>query len=239
MHLQTQSQVGDLMSHGVAALSPALPFKQVVREMTERGVGALPVVDLEGRVLGVVSEADLLLKEEHTDPLARGAWFERRPRKAERAKARALTAADLMTAPAVTVAAGASLTYAARLMHEKRVKQLVVVDGAGRLVGILSRGDVIRVFLRPDLEIRRAVLDGLAREVLWLEVDDLEVGVEDGVVTLGGRLDRRSDTTLLARLAADVDGVVAVVNHLAYSWDDSRPASPPPVPGGPDFSFRA
>lgn len=229
MHIESQMKVADVMTRDVITVTPATPFKSIVQEITEHRVSALPVVDLGGQVVGVVSEADLLLKEAHPDGEPHR-MLEPARRKAERAKSRGVTAADLMTAPAVTIDPAAAVAEAARLMQKRQLKRLVVVDEAGRLAGIITRGDALRVFLRPDAEIKRVVVKDLAERVLWLEADGLEVDVAEGVVTLTGQLQRRSDVELLSRLAAELDGVVRVVNRLAYAWDDRKPpATPAPV----------
>ncbi len=227
MHFEPRVRVADVMTREVATVPPGASVKEIARQIAQRRVSALPVVDVEGQVLGVVSEADLLLKAGRSEPPRRSHLFGPRPSRAEREKAEGFTAADLMTSPALTVAPEAALADAARLMRERGVKRLVAVDDRGKLTGIISRGDVIRVFLRPDGDIRRAVVTGLAESLLWLDVRDLQVGVEEGIVTLDGRLDRRSDVELLARLTLDIDGVVGVINHLDYAWDDRRAGHPP------------
>ena len=229
MQIEQPVKVADVMTGDVLTASPATPFKQLVELITARRVSAVPIVDLDGRVLGVVSEADLLLKEDRPAPPGRLHLPEARKSRAERVKSQGLIAADVMTMPAITISPAAPLHEAARLMHDRQVKRLVVADDAGKLVGIVSRGDVLRVFLRPDADIKRAVLEGLVERVLWLEHDKLETKVTDGVVTLSGRMDRRTDVELLARLVADIDGVVGVDNRLAYEWDDTKavPATPP------------
>jgi len=231
MHIESQVKVAAVMTAEVLTIAPETPFKVIVQKLFERHISALLVVDTEGLVVGVVSDADLLLKEDRSDLELRSGLIEPRRRKAERAKSRGETAADLMTSPAVTVSPTAPLAEAARIMHDRQVKRLVVVDEAGNLAGIVTRGDVLRVFLRPDEEIKRTVVEDLVERLLWLESNGLEVAVKEGVVTLGGKLDRRSDVALLAHVAADVDGVVSVVNRLTYYWDDSKAShAPPPVP---------
>src|SRR5512133_3720824 len=134
------------------------PYKELVRLLTSRRVSAVPVVDNRGRVLGVVSEADLLRKQEQpARPFARLPSARRRRR--ERAKAEATVAAELMTRPAVTVDPLATVTEAARRMHRAGVKRLPVVDVVGRLVGIVSRVDLLKGFLRPDEELRREIVE--------------------------------------------------------------------------------
>lgn len=227
MQIENPVRVADVMTREVATVAPATPVKEIARQIAQRRVSALPVVDAESRVVGVVSEADLLLKEGRPGTPGRIRFFEPRAQKADREKAQGFTAADLMTTPALTIAPEAPLAEAARGMRERRVKRLVVVDARGRLAGIISRSDVIRVFLRPDGDIRRAVIEGVALNLLWLDVRDLAVAVAEGVVTLSGRLDRRSDVDLLARLTLDIDGVIGVVNHLTYAWDDRHPGPTP------------
>ena len=139
MHIETLARVADVMTREVATVAPATPVKEIARVLAQRRVSALPVVDLEGRVVGVVSEADLLLKEGRgalADPPRR---FEAASRRAQRAKAGATVAAELMTAPALTIAPEASVADAARLMRERGVKRLVVVDDHDRLAGIITR----------------------------------------------------------------------------------------------------
>ena len=178
MHIEAPVRVADVMTREVAAVVPATPVKDIARTLSQRRVSALPVVDLEGRVLGVVSEADLLLKEGRGILAESPRRFETAGRRAERTKSGATVAADLMTAPALTIAPEAPVAEAAGLMRRRGVKRLVVVDEHDRLAGIISRGDVIRVFLRSDGDIRRAVVEGLAANLLWLDARDLEDGAE-------------------------------------------------------------
>ncbi|CAM5411404.1 Inosine-5'-monophosphate dehydrogenase [Streptomyces antimycoticus] len=147
--------VSDVMTHTVVAVGREAPFKEIVRTLEQWRVSALPVLEGEGRVIGVVSEADLLPKEEFrdSDP-ARSAQLPDLP---GIAKAGAVTADELMTAPAITVHASATLAEAARIMTHKRVKRLPVVDEEGRLEGIVSRADLLKVFLRPDSDIEEEV----------------------------------------------------------------------------------
>jgi CBS domain-containing protein len=237
MHIDSQVKVADVMTREVITVAPGTPFKSIVQEITDHRVSALPVIDLDGGVVGVVSEADLLLKESHPDGEPHRI-LEPARRKAERAKSRGLTAADLMSAPAVTILPTAAVAEAARLMHKRQLKRLVVVDKAGRLAGIITRGDALRVFLRPDAEIKRVVVEDLVARELWLEADGLEVSVADGVVTLSGKLDRRSDVEVLSRLTVELDGVVGVVNRLSYAWDDRKPPVTP-APVNPFWPARA
>ncbi|MHC5909317.1 CBS domain-containing protein, partial [Streptomyces sp. S6] len=148
-----------------------------------------------------------------------------RARRAE-ARSKARTAGAIMTAPAVTVRADATVTEAARLMASRRVDRLPVVDEENRLAGIVTRHDLLHVFLRPDAEILSAVRQEVLVETLWLVPQTIDVTVEDGVVTLSGRLERRSEIPIAVGMTRRLDGVVDVVDHLAYRIDDThlRPA---------------
>ncbi|MGY3334133.1 CBS domain-containing protein [Streptomyces filamentosus] len=198
--------VGDVMTHTAVAIGRDAPYKEIVVLMDEWKVSALPVLEGEGRVVGVVSEADLLPKEafRDTDPGP--------GRDEETAKAVAVRAADLMSSPAVTVHADAPLAEAARIMARRRVKRLPVVNGVGLLEGVVSRSDLLKVFLREDgeiaSEIRRSVLGGTG-------FTGLDVTVAEGVATLRGTLSDRSLVPLLARAARAVEGVVDVRMELA------------------------
>src|SRR5690606_33726175 len=205
----TPYTVSDVMTRDVAAVGRDAAFKEIVRTMQERRVSALPVVADEGRVAGVVSEADLLPKEEFRDSDPdRRTQLRRLP---DLAKAGALTAGELMTAPAVTVRAEATVAQAARIMARSGVKRLPVVDDAGALCGIVSRADLLKVFLRGDeeiaAEVRRDVLPHVFRQDAG---DDVRVEVREGVVTLGGRIRDTSLVPVAARLTRAVEGVVDV-----------------------------
>ncbi|WP_432058022.1 CBS domain-containing protein [Streptomyces sp. bgisy022] len=205
----TPYTVSDVMTRSVASVGSDAAFKEIVRTMQEHRVSALPVVTDGGRVAGVVSEADLLPKEEFRDSDPdRHTQLRRLP---DLAKAGALTAGELMSAPAVTVGADATLARAARIMARTGVKRLPVVDGAGALCGIVSRADLLKVFLRGDeeiaAEVRREVLPALFREDAGASV---RVTVREGVVTLGGRIRDTSLVPVAARLTRAVEGVVDV-----------------------------
>ncbi|WP_037603561.1 CBS domain-containing protein [Streptacidiphilus rugosus] len=203
--------VSDVMTETVVSVGQEAPFKDIVALMAQWKVSAVPVTAGEGRVVGVVSEADLLPKEEFRD--ADPSRPEQLRRLGDMAKAGALTAAELMTAPAVTVRADATLAQAARQLARHHVKRLPVVDEWGMLAGIVSRADLLTVFLRPDEEIAEEVRREVVAYLFGEDASGVVVHVEDGVVMLTGRL---ADTTLVpvaARLARAVEGVVDV------QWD--------------------
>ncbi|HEY6706029.1 MAG TPA: CBS domain-containing protein [Actinomycetota bacterium] len=208
------------MTQDVVSVDEHAPFKDVAMLITERRVSALPVLDREGRVLGIVSEADLLLKEEFPEGSASGRLFKGRRRRTDRAKAAGDTAAELMTAPAVTVGPDASIAEAARLLYRHGIKRLPVVDPAGPLLGIVSRADLLKVFLRSDPDIAREVRQQVLRRAMWMDPDTVVVDVRDGVVTLTGQLERRSLIPITVSLVRSLDGVVDVVDRLTFEVDD-------------------
>jgi CBS domain-containing protein len=218
--------VGDVMTAKVYSVPATAGFREMVELIETHHVSALPVVDDQDHVLGVVSEADLLLKEEQNE-LNVPHLVETRKQRLERVKAAGATAKELMTAPAITVGPQAPVRTAARLMRERRVKRLPVVSWTGKLVGIVTRGDVLKVFMRDDEQIRREIVDYVIGGLLLLDRSAVTVEVVDGVVSLKGHVDRMADARMLPGLCRAVDGVVSVDSQLAYRFkDDSRHEHP-------------
>lgn len=211
--------VRDVMSRPVVTVSPETGYKAVVDLLAEYGISGIPVVDSTGGVLGVVSETDLLRRVELATCVP-SRVFEGRRRRAVRAKASGCLAADLMTCPAVVVDADAPVVDAARLMESEHVKRLPVISRTGDLVGIVARSDLLRLFLRPDAELRHEIVDGVLRRTMRLRADDLAASVVDGVVTLTGRVDLRSSAQLATRLTYTVPGVVEVIDRIHFAFDD-------------------
>ncbi|MEU7004624.1 CBS domain-containing protein [Nonomuraea sp. NPDC046570] len=220
-------KVNEIMTRDVASVNGSTPFKDVAETLIAHAVSAVPVVDAEAHVIGVVSEADLLRKEEFREqfyregyqpPLrARLGWEGRKAKK----KAAGDTAAALMTAPAVTITPGASTVEAARLMEEHGIKRLPVVDEEGRLLGIVSRHDVIKVFVRQDGDIAHEVREEILDRALLGSADSVRIKVVNGIVTLSGSVDRRSDSEITARMIQRVNGVINVINKLEWEKDDT------------------
>ncbi|MHC3469855.1 CBS domain-containing protein [Streptomyces sp. 7R007] len=196
------------MTREVASVGRAAAFKDIVRAIQERKVSALPVVDRAGRVVGVVSEADMLPKEEFRD--SDPDRYTQLRRLSDLAKAGSVTAGELMTSPALTVRADATLAQAAREMARARVKRLPVVDEEGRLEGIVSRADLLKVFLREDEDIAEEVRREVVAYLFPTPASAVRVEVRDGVVTLGGRVRDSSLVPVAARLVRAVEGVVDV-----------------------------
>lgn len=188
-HLRT---VDDVMTHAVVTVNRGAPFKDIVEAMRQWRISALPVVSDEGRVVGVVSEADLLLKAQGAD------------------ESRAVTAGQLMTVPAVTVPRNAGIAGAARLMARGHLKRLPVVDDDGRLVGVVSRGDLLKIYLRPDEDIAQELRDLIMTQLLPVGSASVYVQVSDGMVGLSGTVPDPSLGDVLVRVARTVPGVVDV-----------------------------
>jgi len=211
-------RVDDVMTTAVVTVTGTAPYRDVVDLLVRHRFSAVPVVDDFQRVTGVVSEADLLRKIEYAGA-EEPRLFDGRRRRGERIKAKARTAADLMSSPAVTAPAGTSIAAAARLMDGEGVKRLPVVDDLGRLVGIVSRGDLLKVHLRPDDDIV-ADVRGVLGPYLSEEDRAVTATVTEGVVTLTGRVDRWSTTDVVDRLVRQIPGVVDVVDEMEFDYDD-------------------
>jgi CBS domain-containing protein len=213
--------VGDVMTTNVATVREETPYREIVDVLAHRQISAVPVIDGFDRVLGVVSEADLLHKIETEGHPETRRVFESRRRRSARVKAGATVARDLMTVPAVTAMPHTLIPAAARLMDAEAVKRLPVVNDLGRLVGIVTRSDLLKVHLRPDADIRHDVVEGVLHRVLAVRDGTVRVETRDGIVTLTGELDRRSAAITAVRLAQAVAGVVAVDDKLTFTYDDT------------------
>ena len=219
-------KVRDVMTTTVVTVTPETPLKDVAHLMIDHAVSGIPVVDRVGAVIGVVSEADLLVKERgaegiHRRPLA-GLFGDSKATRAQRDKVNAGLASQAMTSPAITVAPDRPLRDAADLMIERKVNRLPVVGPDGELLGIVTRADVVRAFTRTDPELERIVREEILRRALWIEPYELDVHVTDGVVNIVGTVDRRSTAEVLESLISQVDGVVGVDADLDWRVDDSR-----------------
>ncbi|MEU1494893.1 CBS domain-containing protein [Streptomyces sp. NPDC005776] len=211
--------VFEVMTHDVVTAGPATSFKGIARLFRENDISAVPVVDENRRLLGVVSEADLLRATAELPDLE-GRWAGVRLLSEERGMPDAETAADLMTSPAVTAQSGWSLVETARTMHRKGVKRLPVSDETERLVGIVSRSDLLKPFLRRDSAIRDEIKHDVLVGTLRLAPDTIDVTVEEGVVTLTGHVDERADIPVIVRLCRWVDGVVTLHESIDYTYDN-------------------
>ncbi|MFD7502193.1 CBS domain-containing protein [Streptomyces sp. NPDC059850] len=209
-------KIGNVMTDDVVRIGHGASSEEAGALLARHRIGGLPVVDEDDKVVGVITGTNLA----HSDP----AHPDRAT--ADPAMGGPATAGQLMSRPAVTVRPQDTIVDAARSMARHRVERLPVVDEEDRLIGIVTRRDLLRVFLRPDDEIRAEVIDEVLVRSLWLGPHAVGVTVTDGVVRLEGELDRHSEIPIAVRMAAQVDGVVAVVDRLTYRVDDSRTAAP-------------
>lgn len=211
--------VADVMTTSVLRTRPTAPLKEIARVMAAHRVSALPVLDADDRLAGIVSERDLLLKQGHQVP-TRPHWYAGRRARDDLRRAAGDTAGAVMTTDIVTIAPAAPLAEAARRMVDHGVKRLPVVDDGGALVGIVSRADLLQAYLRDDEQIRADIRDEVFVRVLWADPTTVEITVRDGIVQLAGTVEERSTAELAERLSRRVDGVVDVVSKLEYRVDD-------------------
>jgi CBS domain-containing protein len=226
--------VRDAMTWPVVTVHAETPLKDVARVLIDAGVSGIPVVGADGAVVGVVSEADFLFK-------GQGAGAVRHPRLArligdtresrqQLGKLTARTAGEAMTAPALTIEPTRSLQAAAARMTEHGVNRLPVVE-AGRLVGIITRADLVRAYLRTDDELAATIRDDVLFGLLWLDPRSFTVAVQNGEATVSGHVDRRSTAKIVEETIAMVPGIIAVTVRLSWSVDDRelQPAAVDPV----------
>ena len=201
-------QVVDLMTTDVIRVAPETGIKEAARLMFRHRVSGLPVVDGDGFLAGIITEADFLRVEvaQHES---------NRPTPVE-------TVGDIMSSGVVTIPADAPVTEAARIMVVQDVKRLPVVDDENRMLGIISRLDIVAVFTRPDEVIEDEIREDLIRRVLFVDPDDVDVIVANGVVTFKGEIGTKNEARILGELTRRLDGVMRVDNQLTWRLDDSE-----------------
>ena len=210
-------RVLDIMSIDVLTVSPEDGLKAAARRMVEAGVSGLPVVDEEGKLVGIITEADFLEREADRSHRRLLDALMHKPGTVVEAE----TVGEVMSTHPVVIYPEASVTEAARVMAHHHVKRLPVINDEGMLQGIISRGDVVTVFTRPDDVIEDEIREDLINRVLLLDADSLEVDVEDGVVKLAGTLPTRTDKRLLEEMVRRIDGVVRMNSDVTFEVDDS------------------
>jgi CBS domain-containing protein len=209
--------VKDVMTTRVVSVQRDASFRAMAAALREHRVSAFPVLDKDGKVIGVVSEADMLAKEAlESEPQGMPGMIAGLLRRKEHQKARGTTAGDLMTSPPVTVTPDDTLERAARLMYTRKVKRLPVIDANDHLVGIIGRSDLLAVFDRPDGETRQEILDQVFRSDLRTDPAAFTVVVKDGIVTLEGEAETSEFGHDIVRRVRHVPGVVAVRDRLSY-----------------------
>ena len=217
--------VRDVMTQAVVSVRPSTPLREVAQLLLRQRISGLPVVDETGAVLGVVSEADFLFKEqgppttEH--PRLARLLGESRDTRSRRAKLGALNAGEAMTAPAITVSSSTRISDAAAIMSGRGVNRLPVVDD-GHLVGIVSRADLVRAYVRSDEELTRSIQEDVLVRILWMDPAMFRLAVVDGVATISGHVERRSTADMVERAVAMVPGILDVHADVTWTIDDSR-----------------
>lgn len=212
--------VAQVMTPTVVTVAPETSFKDAVRLLRRHHVSGLPVVDEHGTLIGMISEADLLNKVEKRDPDSY--VIESKRHRLDRARATAMDVGSAMTVPVTTVRPDFPVALAAREMHTRGFKRLPVVDEEGKLVGIVSRADLLKVFLRTDRDLRaevRTVLESAQRRMGGRR---LKARVSGGVVELDGAFEMKSRMDATARAVAGIDGVVGVNSRFTFDVDDSQ-----------------
>lgn len=199
-------RVVDLMTTDVIRVSPDTRIKEAARLMFRHRVSGLPVVDADGTLSGIITEADFLRME-----VARNEADEPQPVE---------TVGQVMSGGVVTIAPDAEITEAAKIMVIQDVKRLPVVDEDNKMLGIISRLDVVAVFTRPDEVIEDEIREDLLRRVLFVDPDDLEIEVKGGVVTFRGEIGTKNEARILAELSRRLDGVMRVDNQLSWRIED-------------------
>jgi CBS domain-containing protein len=214
MHL-----VSSVMTSPVVTVTPDTTFKDAVRMLRRKRVSGLPVVDRYGQLVGIVTEADLLNKVEKREP--ESYVLESKRHRADRAHAAAMDVASAMTREVVTVRPDFPIALAAREMHTRGIKRLPVVDESGKVVGIVSRGDLLTVFLRPDREVRADVKKVLGDAFEKHGGRELKARLSSGVVDLTGAFEEKSRCDALVRAVTAVEGVIGVRSKMTYDIDDT------------------
>jgi len=213
-------KIHELMQRDVVTVAPETSLKDVAALLVEHRISGLPVCTEDGRVVGVVSEADIVQKEQ-TDDFASTALLGRLLDQAygDGIRFAARTAGGAMTSPAVTVRSRDDVAHAAHLMITKRVNRLPVVDGT-RLVGIVTRSDLVRAFQRDDTTILGEIEQDVLRSMLWIDPESLDVSVEDGVVRIDGQVETKTIAEIVRACVRRVPGVVDVESDLTWRIDD-------------------
>jgi CBS domain-containing protein len=215
-------RVEDVMTKPVRTVEPGTSLKEVALLLTELGISGVPVV-ANGKVVGVVSEADILVKERGLNPSLGGfvgLLFDELAETGRKLHAR--TAGEAMTSPAITIGPNRQVSEAAGLMTDRMVNRLPVVADDGALLGIVSRADLVRAFVRSDEEIAREIRDDVVLRTLWIEPEAVNVQVENGEVVLGGHLESQADADLVLHMTRRVPGVVSVVSRVTWDADGKR-----------------
>jgi CBS domain-containing protein len=220
---EVEMRVRDLMTTDVLTVRTTTSLKDAAALLAEHRISGLPVVDDDRCVVGVLSEGDILFKE--SGPPDRSSFVQRLlavPPAGFDLKLAARTVGEAMSAPALTIGPRRSVAEAATTMIEEGIKRLPVVDDERRLIGIVTRADLVRAFVRSDAEVEQEIREDVLHRTMWLEPGGVGVEVEGGEVRLTGEVETRVDAEILPRLVQRVPGVVGVLSKLR--WRDDEPA---------------
>jgi CBS-domain-containing membrane protein len=216
--------VEQVMTRDVITVSPETKITEVARILVEHSISGVPVVDEGGNVVGIVSEGDILVREAAHQPPSRrplARFFRGRTTTAEtRQKVGAQTARDAMTSPARTIESFRSIRTAAEIMTEHKVNRLPVVDEDGKLLGIVTRADLVRAFVQSDDELAQSIRNEFLIRDLWLDPDKFEITVDHGVAKISGTVIKRSTAEVIERLVTTVPGVLSAECHITWDVDD-------------------
>ena len=214
-------KVRDVMTINVFTAQADMALKEVATRMLEFGISGMPIVDGEGRVVGVLSETDILFKE-RSAPVREGLvdWLVHYGEDPPAAKLNARTAGQAMTSPAVTITPRRSVAEAAELMLDLKIDRLPVVD-AEELVGIVTRADLVRAFTRSDEEIEREIVRDVILKTLWVSPERVTVRVDGGQVTLEGRVDCEAEADVILKFVEAVPGVVSIESRLTWPPEEA------------------
>ncbi|MEX2252179.1 MAG: CBS domain-containing protein [Acidimicrobiia bacterium] len=211
----------DLMTRDVITVGPDASLKEAARRMLEGGVSGLPVTQGDGSLVGIITEADFVRTEADRRRKTSAGLLGFIYKEVELPSQERLVG-DVMSTNLIVLGPEADHAEAARMMQSGGVKRIPVVGEDGRVVGLVSRSDILRVFARTDQEILEEIQGHLIGKVLWIDPKRVEIRSTEGNVVLRGRLETRSDAELLAKLTARVDGVVSVANHLDFETDNTK-----------------
>ena len=224
-----EHRIESVMTTEVVTARPSTPFRELVDLLQRKRISALPVVDQDDRLVGIVSEADLLIKQGYPHGGDDAGMLDALRHRRQLDKAAGICALDVMTRQVVSVPVGTEVAAAARLMIRLGIKRLPVVDGQGRLAGIVTRGDLLKVFLRPDQAISWEVAHEIVQGRIGIPRGAVAVQTRNGMVSLTGQVERRSQVTELVRQVQAVHGVVSVDARLTWNVDDVTPMAAWPI----------
>lgn len=216
-----RSTVAEVMRRQSYSIGPGTSLREVVDIMSTHNLDALPVLDSEGQAVGVVSVTDLLPREQAVMPLPRHPWARGAAGLEHQNGHLATHAGSIMSTPALTIPVNAPVAFAAHRLWEGGVHQLVAVDDHGKVVGMVSRADLVRVFRRTDADIRRDIVDGVITRWLRLDASRIAVSVHEGIVVLSGRVDSAADRRLLVELGGGVEGVIDVISAITVEGSEA------------------